>query len=191
MIQFHRLKHSSKEIIIAMSKTSTDRPAATEYAPYYGKYINLVSEGDIITTLGQQINNTLALLASISEAQAESRYAPGKWSIKEVVGHLIDGERVFGYRVLRFARNDQTPLAGFEQDDYVSNADFDRLALSDLASEYEHVRRATIYLLQGLRSDAWDRRGIASDNEVSVRALAYIIAGHELHHMDVIRTKYL
>jgi hypothetical protein len=174
-----------------MSKMSTDRPALTEYAPYYGKYINLVPEGDIVTILGQQIDNTLALLGSLSEAQAGSRYAPGKWSIKEVVGHLIDAERIFGYRVLRFARNDQTPLSGFEQDDYVSNGNFDEQSLSDLASEYEHVRQASIYLLRGLGGDAWDRRGMASDNEVSVRALAYIIAGHELHHLEVIRTKYL
>jgi uncharacterized damage-inducible protein DinB len=174
-----------------MSKTSTDRPAPTEYAPYYGKYISLVPEGDIVTILGRQIDDTLALFASISDAQAGSRYAPGKWSVKEVVGHLIDTERIFGYRALRFARNDRTPIPGYEQDDYVSNGNFDAQSLSDLASEYEHVRRAGIYLLRGLSSDAWDRRGIASDNEVSVRALAYIIAGHELHHLGVIRTKYL
>jgi hypothetical protein len=169
----------------------TARPDPTEYAAYYGKYINLVPEGDILTTLGHQMDDTLALLRSIPEAQADSRYSPDKWSIKEVVGHLIDAERIFGYRALRFARNDQTSLQGFEQDDYVKYGGFGEQSLSDLASEYEHVRRANIYLLRGLGREAWDRRGIASDNEVSVRGLAYIIAGHELHHLGIIRTKYL
>src|ERR1051325_1202796 len=127
-----------------MSKTSTGRPAPAEHAPYYSRYINLVAEGDIVTTLGQQIDNTMALLGGISEAQAASRYAPGKWSVKEVVGHMIDTERIFGYRALRFARNDQTPITGFEQDDYVTNGGFDERSLSDLASEFEHVRRANI-----------------------------------------------
>lgn len=174
-----------------MSKTLTDRPDLTDYAPYYGKYIDLVPEGDILTTLDRQMDNTLALLKSISETQADFRYSPGKWSIKEIIGHLIDAERIFGYRALRFARNDQTPLSGFEQDDYVVEGGFGERSLSDLASEYEHVRRANICLLRGLRSEAWDRRGTASDNQISVRALAYIIAGHELHHMQIIRTKYL
>jgi hypothetical protein len=174
-----------------MSNMITARPDPTEYASYYGKYINLVPEGDILTTLGRQMDDTLALLRSIPEAQADSRYSPDKWSIKEVVGHLIDAERIFGYRALRFARNDQTSLQGFEQDDYVKYGGFGEQSLSDLASEYEHVRRANIYLLRGLGSEAWDRRGIASDNEVSVRGLAYIIAGHELHHLGIIRTKYL
>jgi hypothetical protein len=103
----------------------------------------------------------------------------------------MDTERIFGYRALRFARNDQTPLSGFEQDDYVQQASFDDQSLSDLASEFEHVRRGNIHLLRGLTADSWDRRGEANDNQVSVRALAYIIAGHELHHMEIIRKKYL
>ena len=174
-----------------MSQRLIDRPQQTEYAPYYGKYNALVADGNIITILGQQIDNTLALLHGLSDAQAMSRYAPGKWSVKEVVGHLMDTERIFGYRALRFARNDQTPLSGFEQNDYVQQAKFDDQSLSDLASEFEHVRRGNIHLLRGLTADSWDRRGEANDNQVSVRALAYIIAGHELHHMEIIRTKYL
>src|SRR5215208_1956570 len=174
-----------------MTKMITARPDSTEHAPYYSKYTDLVPDGDILSILGQQIDDTLALLGTISEAQADSRYAEGKWSIKEVVGHMIDTERIFGYRALRFARNDRTPLSGFEQDDYVSHGSFAEQRLSDLAREFEHVRRANIYLFRGLASEAWDRRGRASDNEVSVRALAYIIAGHELHHMGIIRTKYL
>jgi hypothetical protein len=169
----------------------TDRPDPTEHAPYYGKYIDLVPEGDILTTLGRQLDDSLALFKSISESQADSRYAPDKWSIKEVVGHITDAERIFGYRALRFARNDQTPLSGFEQDDYVKNGGFGEQRFSDLVSQYEHVRRANIYLLRGLSDEAWARRGSSSGNVISVRALAYIIAGHELHHTEVIRTKYL
>lgn len=174
-----------------MSNQLSTRPEATEYAPDYGAYISRVAAGNIIEVLGHQIEDTVALLHGLSDAQAKSRYAPEKWSVKEVVGHLSDSERVFGYRVLRFARNDQTPLSGFEQNDYVREAAFDDQRLSDLASEFEHVRRANLHLLRGLSAEAWDRRGEANGNPVSVRALAYIIAGHELHHVEIIRTKYL
>lgn len=174
-----------------MSNLITGRPNTGEYAPYHEQYINLVPEGDILWVLGEQTRETLSVLRGISEAQADYRYSPGKWSIKEVVGHIIDAERIFGYRALRFARNDRTPLSGFEQDDYVKYGGFGAQSLSDLASEYEHVRRANIYLFRGLTSEAWDRRGTANDNEISVRAMAYIMAGHELHHMGIIRTKYL
>ncbi|HWO01771.1 MAG TPA: DinB family protein [Blastocatellia bacterium] len=174
-----------------MSDQLITRPAQTEYAEYYDKYISRVADGNIITVLGQQIDNTVALLRGLSEAQAAFRYAPEKWSVKEVVGHLIDSERIFGYRALRFARNDQTPLSGFEQNDYVREASFDDQSLSDLASELEHVRRANLLLMRGLTDEAWARRGEANGNPVSVRALAYMIAGHELHHMEIVRTKYL
>ena len=174
-----------------MSNLPGNRPEATEYAPYYGAYISRVADGNIIETLGHQIESTVVLLHGLSDAQAKYRYAPEKWSIKEVVGHLIDSERVFGYRAMRFARNDQTPLSGFEQNDYVREGAFDEQSLSDLASEFEHVRRANLHLLRGLKAEAWDRRGEANGNPVTVKALAYIIAGHELHHMDIVRTKYL
>lgn len=174
-----------------MSTMITGRPGPNDYASYYEQYISLVPEGDILTTLGQQADSTLSMLRGIPEARADWRYSPGKWSIKEVFGHVIDAERIFAYRALRFARNDRTPVPGFEQDDYVSYGNFGGRSLSDLAGEYEHVRRASIFLLRGLSGEAWDRRGLANDNEVSVRALAYIMAGHERHHLEVIRTKYL
>ena len=173
-----------------MSKAVT-QPEATEYAPYYGRYISLVPEGDVLETLSQQLDTTLETLRGISEAQADYRYAPGKWSTKELVGHVIDTERIFAYRALRFARNDATPLPGFEQDDYISNASFNECKLSDLMSEFEHVRRGNLYMFRNLSDEAWRRRGVASNNEVSVRALAYIIAGHERHHMEILRTRYL
>jgi hypothetical protein len=174
-----------------MTGLNLNRPDATEYAPYYDRYISLVSDKDILALLSQQLDETLALLGSISESQANYRYAPDKWSIKELVGHLIDTERIFAYRALRFARNDKTPLQGFEQDDYISGASFDDCAISDLASEFAHVRRSSLSLFKHLSEEAWKRKGTASDNEVSVRALAYIIAGHELHHMEILRSRYL
>jgi hypothetical protein len=173
-----------------MSGSST-KPVTDEYAPYYGRYIDLVPVGNIIETLRQQMADTLTLLASLTEQQALHRYSPGKWSIKEVIGHLIDSERIFAYRALRIARNDQTPLPGFEQDDYVINGGFDERQLSALTREYEHVRGASIDLFEGLNQEAWDRRGKASEVEVSVRAMAWIISVHELHHKEVIRTRYL
>ncbi|MDT4967498.1 MAG: hypothetical protein QOJ64_2235 [Acidobacteriota bacterium] len=174
-----------------MTSLNTGRPGPNEYAPYYDKYISLVVEGEILATLRGQLNETLGLLEGISETQANFRYAPDKWSIKQLVGHLIDTERIFAYRALRFARNDQLPLQGFDQDQYVSNASFDDCTLSGLASEFAHVRRSTISLLEHLDDAAWKRLGSANDSEVSVRALAHIIAGHELHHMEILRSRYL
>jgi uncharacterized damage-inducible protein DinB len=174
-----------------MTQTTINPPEATEYNPYYGKYVSLVTEGDILTKLNEQLDATRALLGSIPESHANFRYAPDKWSIKELLGHVIDTERIFAYRALRFARNDQTPIEGFEQDDYIRNAAFDDYPLAELMAEFTHVRHATLSLLKHLNEEAWTRKGIASDNEVSVRALAYIIAGHELHHMNILRSKYL
>jgi len=174
-----------------MSNSTFSRPDATEYAPYYGRYIDLVPAGDLIITLSQQINDTSALLRGISEAQAETRYEPGKWSIKEVLGHLVDTERIMSYRALRIARADDTPLPGFEQDDYVRAANFDSRTLANLLEEYLAVRAATVTLFRNLEAAAIDRRGTANNVPVTVRALAYIIAGHERHHVNVLRTKYL
>jgi hypothetical protein len=167
------------------------RPDSSEYAPYYGRYVSLVPEGDILNLLTEQLQSTMSLLEGVSESEADYAYAPGKWTIKEVIGHIIDGERVFAYRALRIARGDRTPLAGFEQDDYVRNGSFGERSLEGLLEEFECVRRSTLHLLGSLNDEAWKRRGTASDNEVSVRALAYIIAGHERHHANVLREKYL
>lgn len=169
----------------------SNHPAKTEYAPDYERYVSLVPQGDILRTLEEQMNATLALLAGIDESQAGHRYAPGKWSIKELVGHVIDGERIFAYRALRFARNDRTELPGFEQDDYIANASFDDCTLAELAQEFEFVRKSNLLMFSHLDAEAWQRRGVASENEVSVRALAFIMAGRERHHMEVLRTRYL
>ena len=176
---------------MATSQAAMIKPNRDEYAPYYEKYVSLVGPGDITATLTRQLSSTLELLRGIDEARAGDRYAPGKWSIKELVGHLIDSERIFSYRALRFARNDQTPLSGFEQDDYVRGANFDEQSLADLATEFEYVRLATVQLFKSLNEEAWSRRGAANGAEVSVRALAFIMAGHETHHVEVLKTRYL
>ncbi|MGA2131593.1 MAG: DinB family protein [Bryobacteraceae bacterium] len=166
-------------------------PEASEYAVYYGRYVSLVPGDDVVAALEDQPRETVGLLAMLTEEQGDFRYAPGKWSIKEMLGHVIDAERVFSYRALRFARADETPLASFEQDDYVRHANFSASGLTDLIEEFVCVRRATVCLFRSLSPEAWMRRGGASGNPVSVRALAYIIAGHELHHRRELNQKYL
>jgi len=174
-----------------MMTLTISRPEETEYLPYYERYVSLVPGDNILEVLGNQLDETLALLRSVPETRAGFRYAEGKWSVKELVGHMIDTERIFAYRALRFARNDRTPLPGYEQDDYIRNASFDACTLADLAAEFESVRRSTLFLFKHLDTDAWMRKGLASEAEVSVRALAYIIAGHELHHREILRDRYL
>lgn len=168
-----------------------NKPDSTEYAPYFEKYISLVREEEIVVTLGKQIEGTLSLIRGLSEAQGDHCYAPGKWSVKEVIGHLIDAERIFTYRAMRFARNDATPLPGFDEDAFVANAGFGSRPLADLAEEFEYTRKSNVYLFKNLDGDASLRRGLSNNNELSVRAIAYIIAGHELHHVGVLRARYL
>ena len=167
------------------------RPDPSEYGAYYGRYISLVPPGPIVDQLRGQIVETFGMLRALPEPRGEHRYAPGKWSIKEVIGHVVDGERVFGYRALRFARGDETPLPGFEQDDYVRNGGFGARTLRHLVDELETVRHGTLLLFEGLDESAMIRRGTASGMPVTVRALAHIIAGHELHHRSVLRERYL
>ena len=174
-----------------MTAHATTRPEKSEYPAYAEGYVSKVPDGDIVGILRSQLDETLALIKGIPEARGDYRYAEGKWSIKEVIGHVIDGERIFTYRALRFARGDSTPLSGFEQDDYVPNGSFNKRSLSDLADEYEHVRRSTISLFASLDPEAWNRRGISNNNESSVRGLAFITAGHERHHVEILRTRYL
>jgi hypothetical protein len=167
------------------------RPEASEYAPFYAGYVGLVDTTDVLGALRTQIDASLALLRGLSGEASLARYAPGKWSIREVVGHVTDGERIFAYRALRIGRGDKTPLPGFEQDDYVPPAHFDRRPWPDLLDEWEAVRRTSVMLFAGFDDEAWSRVGTASGKEITVRALAYVIAGHERHHMGVLRSKYL
>ena len=166
------------------------RPIKAEYDPYYERYIKLVPEEDILITLDQQLSETQILLRSVSEQHGTFRYGPDKWSVKEVFGHVIDTERIMSYRALRIARNDRTPIPGFEQNDYVKNGAFDQRSVSSLGREFEQVRRSTISFFRNLEPEAWERRGMANNVEVSVRALAFIIAGHELHHKAILKDRY-
>jgi hypothetical protein len=166
------------------------KPPPGEYAPYYERYISLAPDHDILEAIEQQRRDTILLLSCRDERDGDYRYAPDKWSAKEVLGHVNDSERVFAYRALRIARNDSTPLEGFEQDDYVRNAPFASGPLAALIEDFIAVRRATVSLLRSLDEAAWLRRGVANKNEVSVRALAWIIAGHELHHRRILEEKY-
>jgi uncharacterized damage-inducible protein DinB len=170
---------------------SIGRPGASEYDPYYERYISLVKTDDIITTLQKQPQDTQALLRPLSAQQAGFRYAPGKWSVKEVLGHMNDTERILSYRALRIGRGDKTPIEGFEQDDYVPNGRFDQRALEDLLDEFLTIRKATIQLFSHFDPAAAERRGTANQKQISARALAYIIAGHELHHRRILQEKYL
>ena len=164
-------------------------PAADEHAPYYGRYTSLVG-GDVLAQLGSLPTSTPRLLANTSEDLGNFRYEPGKWSVKDVLGHLVDAERVFSYRALRIGRGDTTALPGFEQDDYVVAARFERRTLADMAAEFAVVRGSTLALYRGFDDEAISRRGTASGMTVTVRALAAIIAGHELHHVAILKARY-
>jgi hypothetical protein len=179
--------------LIATTSTATAslRPQPGEYDPYYEKYLSLIQGNDILAALDEQRRQMVLLLSGRTEADGDLRYAPEKWSLKEVLGHINDTERIISYRALRISRGDATPIEGFEQDDYVRNGPFGRRSLADLIEDYIAVRRATVSLFRNLDEAAWTRRGVANKNEVTVRALAYIIAGHELHHRRIIEEKYL
>ena len=167
------------------------RPAHNEYLEYYHKYVTRVPDGDIIAILATQLEDTLTLLRDVSDERALHAYAPGKWTIKEVIGHMSDVERVMSYRALRFARGDGTALPGFDENSWAPAGEFNARPIASLVAELASVRRSTIALLAGLPSAAWTRTGAANNAQVTVRALAWIIAGHELHHRELVATRYL
>lgn len=166
------------------------RPAPEDAPPAYAAYIALVPETDVLSALEEQSSATQRILASLDETRASYRYATGKWSVKEVIGHFSDAERVFAYRAMAIARGEQQSLPGFDEDTYVANAGFDAWRTGDLAEQYALVRRANIVLFHNLPSEAWERRGTANGQPVTVRALAYTIVGHERHHLSVLRERY-
>jgi hypothetical protein len=167
-----------------------NRPEAGEFADYYANYIAKVPGSDVLSVLESQRLQMLQLFAGRSERDGSFRYAPGKWTVKEVLGHISDTERIFTYRALRIARGDQTPLPGFEQDDFVKNGAFSERTLAGLAEEFAMVRGASLALFRSFPQEAWLRRGVASQKEVTVRALAFITAGHQIHHRIVLEERY-
>ena len=172
-----------------MSSFRSLRPAASEYSPSVETYLRRVPQGDIVELLASQIEDTLALVRPLSERDAGARRRPAEWNIKEVIGHLCDAERLLSCRALRFARGDAQPIPGWEQDDYVREANFTARGIKDLCDEFEHLRRANVALFRSFSAEAMARRGVANGKEVSVRALLYIIAGHELHHLEQMRQR--
>jgi len=168
-----------------------NRPGTDQYAPFYAKYVEAVPGGELLEILQVQLSELKRLLSPLSDVQGDFRYAPGKWSIKEVIGHIADAERIFAYRLLRIGRGDQTPLASFDQETYVVAGKFSARTLSSLLQEFSIVRESTITLIRSLDDAAWLRRGVASEKEVSATALAFIIAGHEIHHRRILEERYL
>jgi len=168
----------------------TSRPSDTEYAPYYSRYISLVSEADVLSALEAQVDEIQRVGESITPEREKYRYEEDKWSIREVFGHLTDTERVFGYRAFCISRGERAPLPSFDQNPYVAESRYNEYGLSELISEFILVRKSNIALLRRLNDGEWKRMGTASNNPVSVRALAFMMAGHVRHHFKGLRTSY-
>jgi DinB superfamily len=165
------------------------RPAPTDHSEFHARYVNLVPEDDLLTAMRGQTSATQAQVLAFA-GRPDHRYAPGKWSVRQVLGHMADTERIFGYRALSVARGDPAPLPGVEQDDWMAASTFGSSSLEDLLAEFQAVRTGNLYLLGGLTPVAWERRGTASGHTVTVRALAYMLLGHERAHLDVLRERY-
>jgi len=163
------------------------RPADNEYAPFYANYISKVPNGDLLNFMELQPDEFYGLINDLTDEQAMQPTAPGKWSVKQVLGHLCDTERIMGYRALRFARADKTEIEGFEQDDFVAAANSNARSATELLAELKSVRGATLSLLESLTAAEAERSGVANGKSISVRALAYVIAGHAQHHLELMR----
>ncbi len=172
-----------------MADPFTSRPEASEHNPYFGKYIQLVPNGDIREFLDSQLTELLALLTPLAEPQSLVRHAPYTWSIKQVLGHMTDGERVFGHRALWVARGASAPLSSFDENDFMRHIDFDHWPFAELLEEFQFVRRSQIHFFRHLDADAFLRRGIVGEHSTSVRAIAYVIAGHVKHHLDILHKR--
>jgi DinB superfamily len=169
-----------------MSHVRYQKPDESEYAEYYHRYVALVPEADVVYSLGEQLHVTLDFIRTI-EIDAELPYAPGKWSLKQVIGHLIDTERIFAYRALSFARGDTAALPGMDQDDFQNHSEANARSLEIMFMEWTFLRQANVLMFESFSEEAWLRTGIASNAEVTVRALAHMIVGHELHHLKILQ----
>ncbi len=167
------------------------RPENNEYGEWYAGYVSTITETDVVAVLAGQIEEIAELYGSIDDAKGVYKYADGKWTIKELLGHIIDAERVFGYRLHRFSHGDLTPLSSFDQDTYVANGRSNQRSFADLINEFATQRRSNVALARSFRDEDWDLAGIASDNPVTVRALAFIMAGHVRHHSRILKERYL
>lgn len=169
----------------------SNKPQTNEYAAPFAKYIDLVPEGDLVSILVEQSEQLVQLLSGVSEEQSHYRYDEGKWSIREVLGHVIDNERVWTYRLLRIARGDQMSFPSYNENQFMANSRFDAIPLSELLDEFVSLRKSAVYLLKGLPAEAWDRAGTLYDHPLTTRAAAAVVAGHEKHHCNIIRERYL
>ncbi|WP_066365300.1 DinB family protein [Neobacillus fumarioli] len=167
------------------------RPMQNEYPEYYVPYVSLVPDGDLLTILKENLEKVITLFESISEADGSFRYEPGKWSIKEVLAHITDTERVMSYRLLRIGRGDQTPLAGFDENLFVKGSQAEKLPLKQILADFIATRKASITLIENMPDTAWENKGIANNTEITTRAIAYILTGHEMHHRNIITERYL
>ncbi|MDF2857421.1 MAG: damage-inducible protein DinB [Neobacillus sp.] len=167
------------------------RPKDNEYPAYYQPYVNLVPNIDLVDLLKENLQETIDLFEGLSEEEGLFRYSPTKWSIKEVLGHMTDTERIMSYRLLRVGRGDQTPLAGFEENDYVTGSQINMLPIRDILDDFIATRKATLTLIQNMPKEAWVNKGYANGAEVTAQAIAYIIAGHAIHHRKIITERYL
>jgi hypothetical protein len=167
-----------------------ERPGEGEFAPFYAGYVSLVPETDVMGLLERQAADVRLQTRAFIPTREELRYAEGKWSVREMIGHVIDAERVFGFRAFCFSRGDENALPGFEQNDYVARSSFDRCSLADLVEEFGQVRETNLIVLRRLDGNGWRRIGTASGRPVSVRALAFIMAGHVRHHLQILSTRY-
>ena len=168
-----------------------NRPETNEFASYYNTYVSLIDGNNVIPELEAQPGELRSILSGIDEERGTYAYAEGKWTIKELLSHIIDGERIFAYRILRISRGDETPIEGFEQDDYIATSNANNRSFADLLEEFDLQRRSNLLLLNNLSEEASKRMGTASDKPVSVRALTYIAAGHVTHHVRILRERYL
>jgi len=174
-----------------MKPVAIEKPAAEEFNPYYGGYISQVTEPDLLGVLAAQPNEVTAIFGTLDESKGTFAYAEGKWTIKEVLSHLIDGERHFAHRLHRISRGDLTPIEGFEQDDYIATSHTHERTFADLVAEFSELRHANLRPLQTLSESDWKRMGTASGNPISVRALGFIMAGHVRHHVKILKERYL
>jgi hypothetical protein len=173
-----------------MTSTLRARPDSTEYPQWYAGYVARVPDGDIVTVLRQGGEELASVLGAVPESMGEHRYAEGKWTVRTLVGHMIDTERIFAYRALRIARGDTTPLPGFEENDYARTAGSDARSVADLVAELLIVRECTVRMFESFPDAAWVRSGTVNNGDVSVRALGYITAGHAKHHLGVLKERY-
>jgi len=168
----------------------SQRPSPKEYADYYERYISLVPKGNIIDILEDQQKSLMGFFSSIDEEKANYKYAENKWSVKEVLGHIIDGERIFAYRALRLSRGDSKPLTGFEQNSFIANSNYCNISFEKIIDEFFLLRASNILMFRNFSDEMWSRKGTVDDKNISVRAIAYLMAGHTEHHINVLKDHY-